>query len=85
MHIFEINSLTNYQTILLLLVISRAVTQELLKRKIICILLEKTSRMQKCIKYQGVKIWNDIPSEIQNSNSKNFKRKMKKHLLTLQS
>ena len=45
----------------------------------------KTSRMQKCIKYQGVKIWNDIPSEIQNSNSKNFKRKMKKHLLTLQS
>ena len=45
----------------------------------------KTSRMQKCIKYQGVKIWNDIPSEIQNSNSKNFKKKMKKHLLTLQS
>ena len=40
MHIFEINSLTNYQTILLLLVISRAVTQELLKRKIICILLD---------------------------------------------
>ena len=37
----------------------------------------KTNRLQKCIKYQGVKIWNEIPPNIQNLSKKllnlNFK------------
>ena len=41
----------------------------------------KTNRPQKCMKYQGSKIWNDISSEIQNSTTKKFKVKFKKHLL----
>ena len=41
----------------------------------------KTNRLQKCIKYQGSKIWNDISTEIQNSTTKQFKVKFKKHLL----
>ena len=28
----------------------------------------QTTRLQRCIKYQGVKIWNDIPSEIQKNH-----------------
>ena len=43
-----------------------------------------TSRLQKCIKYQGVTIWNQIPPEIQSASSKSFKSKFKKHLLQLQ-
>ena len=43
-----------------------------------------TSRLQKCIKYQGVTIWNQIPPEIQSAFSKLFKSKFKKHLLQLQ-
>ena len=33
-----------------------------------------TARLQKLIKYQGVKIWNNIPSEIQNTSPKFFKK-----------
>jgi len=43
--------------------------------------LYKTSRLQRCKKYLGVKIWNKILPEIQNSNFKTFKRKYKEHLL----
>ena len=43
-----------------------------------------TSRLQKCIKYQEVTIWNQIPPEIQSASSKSFKSKFKKHLLQLQ-
>ena len=41
----------------------------------------KTNRLQKCMKYQGSRIWNDIPTEIQNSTTKQFKVKFKIHLL----
>ena len=40
-----------------------------------------TIRLQRCIKYQGVKIWNNIPSEIQNLSARLFKNKYKKYLL----
>ena len=41
----------------------------------------RTKRLQKCIKYQGVKIWNDIPSDIKNKNSRLFKSKLKNYFL----
>ena len=44
-----------------------------------------TARLQKSIKYQGVKIWNKIPSEIQNASTKFFKKKFKNHLLQIQN
>ena len=37
-----------------------------------------TARLQKSIKNQGVKIWNKIPTEIQNASPKFFKKKFKK-------
>ena len=40
-----------------------------------------TNRLQKCIRYQGVNIWNDIPTNIQNSSFNLFKIRFKKHLL----
>ena len=40
-----------------------------------------TTRLQRCIKYQGVKIWNNIPPEMQNSSARLFKNKYKKYLL----
>ena len=40
-----------------------------------------TSRLQRCIKYQGVKIWNDIPIQIQNASYSVFKYEFKKYLL----
>ena len=33
----------------------------------------KTSRLQRCIEYQGVKIWNEIPIQIQNASYSVFK------------
>ena len=39
-----------------------------------------TTRLQRCIKYQGVTIWNYIPSEIQNSSARLFKSKFKIYL-----
>ena len=40
----------------------------------------KTSRLQRCM-YQGVKIWNKIPIQIQNASYSIFKYEFKKHLL----
>ena len=40
-----------------------------------------TIRLQRCIKYQEVKIWNNISLEIQNSSTRLFKNKYKKYLL----
>ena len=40
-----------------------------------------TNRLQKCIRYQGVSIWNDMPMNIQNSSFNLFKIRFKKHLL----
>ena len=37
-------------------------------KKILHIPFYKTSRLQRCIKYQGVKIWNKIPIQIQNAS-----------------
>ena len=39
-----------------------------------------SSKMQRCVKYQGVKIWNCIPHEIKSSSFKAFKTKYKQHL-----
>ena len=33
-----------------------------------------TERLQRCIKYQGVKTWNEIPLEIQTTSIKMFKK-----------
>ena len=41
----------------------------------------KTSRIQRSIKYQGVKVWNSIPVEIQNLPKSRFKIKLKSHLM----
>ena len=41
----------------------------------------RTNRLQKCIRYQGVKIWNDIPPEIQTTWPILFKKRYKKHLI----
>ena len=38
-----------------------------------------SNRMQKCIRFQGVKIWNGIPSDIQNSSYNSFKIRFKEH------
>ena len=51
------------------------------KKKLLYIPRYSTNRLQRCITYQGVKIWNDIPLDIQNSSSKLFKTKFKKHLI----
>ena len=51
------------------------------KKKLLYIPRYSTNRLQRCIKYQRVKIWNDIPLDIQNSSSKLFKTKFKKHLI----
>ena len=40
-----------------------------------------SNRMQKCVRFQGVKIWNDIPTDIQNSSYHSFKIRFKKLLL----
>ena len=39
------------------------------------------ARLQRCIKYQGVKIWNEIPREIQNTSTITFKKRYQEHLL----
>ena len=41
----------------------------------------KTSRLQRYIKYQGDKIWNKIPIQIQNASYSIFKYEFKKYLL----
>ena len=41
----------------------------------------KTLRLQRCIKYQGVKIWNKILILIQNASYRVFKCEFKKYLL----
>ena len=41
----------------------------------------KTSQLQKNIKYQGVKIWNEIPIQIQNTFYNVFKNEFKNYLL----
>jgi len=40
-----------------------------------------TVRLQKCIKYQGVKIWNEIPSHISDKTFTSFKQHLKNYLL----
>ena len=43
----------------------------------------RNNRLQRCIKYQGVKIWNLIPKEIKKSTYNIFKNNYKKYLLSL--
>ena len=40
-----------------------------------------SDRMQKCYRLRGVKIWIDIPADIQNSSYNSFKIRFKKRLL----
>ena len=44
----------------------------------------RTNRLQRSIKYRGVKVWNDIPNEIKNNNGNLsiFKKIYKKHLIS---
>ena len=44
----------------------------------------RTNRLQRSIKYRGVKVWNDIPNEIKNNNGNlsTFKKIHKKHLIS---
>ena len=37
----------------------------------------RTSKLQRSIKYQGVKIWNDIPDDIKSSSVRRFNQKLK--------
>ena len=39
-----------------------------------------TIRLQQCIKYQEVQIWNNIPPKIQNSSARLFYNKYKKYV-----
>ena len=41
----------------------------------------QSARLQRCIRYQGVKIWNDIPSDIKNKTYNFLKRNYKKYFL----
>ena len=50
-------------------------------RNTLYILQYSTIRLQRRIKYQGDKIWNNIPLEIQNSSARLYKNKYKKYLL----
>ena len=40
-----------------------------------------TAKLQRCIKYQGVKVWNSIPQEIKSFSFRKFKLHYKKSLL----
>ena len=50
-------------------------------KKTLHIPLYKTSQSQRCIKYQGIKIWNEILIQIQNISYNVFKYEFKKYLL----
>ena len=39
----------------------------------------RSNKLQRSLKYQGVKVWNSIPPEIRNSSSRSFSHKLKKH------
>ena len=41
----------------------------------------QTARLQRSIKYKGVKVWNAIPTNIQTETPRLFKTKLKKHIL----
>ena len=42
----------------------------------------RSNRLQRCIKYQGVKIWNAIPPKIKRSSFNSFKLQYKRHLIS---
>ena len=50
-------------------------------KKTLHISFYKTSRLQRCIKYQVVKLWNEIPIQIQNASSVFFNMNLKSSLL----
>ena len=41
----------------------------------------RTNKLQRSVRYQGVKVWNSIPSDIQKLPERHFIRKLKSHLL----
>ena len=49
-------------------------------RDLLYIPLLRTKKMQRSIKYQGVKIWNSIPAEIRTTSPVSFKKKIKSTL-----
>ena len=42
----------------------------------------RSNRLQRCIKYQGVKIWNNIPTDIKKLSFNSFKSKFKDYLVS---
>ena len=50
-------------------------------KKTLHISFYKISRLQRCIKYQGVRIWNKILIQIQNASYSVFKYEFKKYIL----
>ena len=42
----------------------------------------QTNRLQRCIKYQGVKVWNSIPKELKSLEFKAFKTRLKELIIS---
>ena len=66
------NNLSNYFT-LTSQISEKSTRLNEISKKTLHIPFYKTSRLQRCIKYQGVKIWNEIPIQIQNASYSVFK------------
>ena len=45
--------------------------------------LYRSSRLQRCIRYQGAKVWNSIPTEIRKLPKTSFHSNLKKHFIEL--
>ena len=63
--------------------VSQRLTRASSNTDMLYIPLCKSNRLQRCIKYRGVKIWNSIPKEIRDTSHKSFKRRYKNFLLSL--
>ena len=41
----------------------------------------RSNRLQRCIKFQGVKVWENMPNEQKENSYGSFKKRLKKYLL----
>ena len=66
------------------LAINKRSTRDSQKKNQLYIPRLRTNRLQRSIKYRGVKVWNDIPTEIKNNsgNFSTFKKIDKKHVIS---
>ena len=62
------------------LISQRSSTSTTTHRDLLYIPLFRIKKMQRSIKYQGVKIWNSIPAEIKTMSPVSFKKKIKSSL-----